>query len=131
MRSVNAADRSAPNIVVILADDIGYGDLGCYGATRVKTPNLDRLARQGMRFTDAHAPSAVCTPTRYALMTGQYAWRHPPAAQILSGVAPLCIPAGRMTLPGLLRKQVGLRDRRVRSASGISGSGRRSRITTP
>src|ERR1700720_4630438 len=81
-----------PNVVVILADDVGYGDLGCYGATKVATPNLDRLARDGMRFTDAHAPSAVCTPTRYALLTGQYAWRHPPAAQILSGVAPLCIP---------------------------------------
>ena len=93
-----------PNIVVILADDIGYGDLGCYGATRVKTPNLDRLARGGMRFTDAHAPSAVCTPTRYALMTGQYAWRHPPGAQILSGVAPLCIPKDRLTLPALLKQ---------------------------
>jgi arylsulfatase A-like enzyme len=98
----SAADR--PNIVVILADDIGYGDLGSYGASKVKTPNLDRLARQGMRFTDAHAPSAVCTPTRYALMTGQYAWRHPPGSRILSGIAPLCIPEGKVTLPGLLRK---------------------------
>ena len=57
-----------------------------------------------MRFTDAHAPSAVCTPTRYALMTGQYAWRHPPAARILSGVAPLCIPKDRLTLPSLLKQ---------------------------
>ncbi len=99
--AAEAADR--PNIVIILADDIGYGDLGCYGATRVKTPHVYRLARQGLRFTDAHAPSAVCTPTRYALMTGQYAWRHPPAARILSGVAPLCIPRGTVTLPSLLR----------------------------
>ena len=64
-----------PNILFILADDIGYGDLGCYGATKIKTPNCDRLASEGLRFTDAHSPSAVCTPTRYAFMTGQYAWR--------------------------------------------------------
>ncbi len=93
-----------PNIIVILADDIGYGDLGCYGATKVKTPNLDRLARGGMRFTDAHSPSAVCTPTRYALLTGQYAWRHQPGSQILSGIAPLSIPNGRLTLPLLLKR---------------------------
>ena len=62
-----------PNIIFILADDIGYGDFGCYGATKVKTPNIDRLAAEGRRFTDAHSPSAVCTPTRYAFMTGQYA----------------------------------------------------------
>lgn len=100
-----AADvAKAPNIVIILADDIGYGDLGCYGATRLKTPNLDRLAAAGLRFTDAYTPSAVCTPTRYALMTGQYAWRHPPGARILSGMAPLCIPAERLTLPGLLKQ---------------------------
>src|SRR5438270_9775829 len=101
---IGAPNRNRPNVVFILSDDVGYGDLGCYGATRVKTPNLDRLARQGLRFTDAHAPSAVCTPTRYALMTGQYAWRHPPGSRILSGVAPLCIPEGRLTLPALLRK---------------------------
>ena len=103
---VLAADAPRrPNVVVILADDIGYGDLGCYGATRVATPNLDRLARSGMRFTDAHSPSAVCTPTRYALMTGQYAWRHPPGSRILSGVAPLCIPKDRLTLPALLKQK--------------------------
>ena len=92
------------NIIVILADDIGYGDLSCYGATKVKTPNLDKLAAQGMRFTDAHCAAAVCTPTRYALMTGQYAWRHEPARGILSGVAPLAIPLDRMTVPKLLKK---------------------------
>lgn len=64
-----------PNIIYILADDVGYGDLSCYGATRVNTPNLDRLAAQGLRFTDGHSPSATCTPTRYATITGQYAWR--------------------------------------------------------
>jgi arylsulfatase A-like enzyme len=92
-----------PNIVFILSDDVGYGDLGCYGATKIKTPNLDRLAANGMRFTDAHSPAAVCTPTRYALMTGQYAFRHKPGSQILSGVAPLSIDPKTMTLPALLK----------------------------
>src|SRR4051812_13414159 len=88
-----------PNVVVILADDVGYGDLGCYGATAVKTPNLDTPAARGLRFTDAHSPAAVCPPTRYALLTGQYAFRHKPGASILSGVAPLAIPVDRYTLP--------------------------------
>lgn len=70
----NAAEK--PNILVILADDLGYGDLGCYNkGSKIPTPNLDRLASQGMRFTDAHAPASVCSPTRYALLTGRYAWR--------------------------------------------------------
>ena len=60
-----------PNVVVIFADDLGYGDLGCSGATKLKTPNIDRLAKEGRRFTDAHAASAVCSPSRYGLMTGQ------------------------------------------------------------
>jgi arylsulfatase A-like enzyme len=69
-----AADR--PNVVVILADDLGYGDPGCNNpSSTIPTPHLDGLAKEGMRFTDAHAPSAVCTPTRYALLTGRYAWR--------------------------------------------------------
>ena len=67
-----------PNIVYILADDLGYGDLGCYNQdSKIPTPNLDRLAAEGMRFTDAHAPTSVCTPTRYALLTGRYSWRSP------------------------------------------------------
>src|SRR3954447_12049864 len=60
-----AAAADMPNIVLIYADDLGYGDVGCYGATRVRTPNIDRLAREGLRFTDAHAPSSTCTPSRY------------------------------------------------------------------
>src|SRR6185437_16454204 len=73
---LRAADSPRrPNIVVILADDLGYGDLGCYGATKVKTPNIDRLAEEGMLFTDAHSPASVCTPSRYNLMTGRYCWR--------------------------------------------------------
>jgi arylsulfatase A-like enzyme len=59
-----------PNIVYIMADDMGYGDLGCYGATKIPTPNIDRLASEGLRFTDAHSASAVCTPSRYAVLTG-------------------------------------------------------------
>lgn len=66
-----AAERS-PNVVLIFADDLGYGDVGCYGATKVQTPNIDRLAAEGRRFTDAHSVSAVCTSSRYALLTGQY-----------------------------------------------------------
>ncbi len=92
-----------PNIIFMLADDIGYGDLGCYGATRVKTPHCDRLAREGCRFTDAHSPSAVCTPTRYAFMTGEYAWRRQ-GTGILPGNAGLIIEPGRVTVPSLLKQ---------------------------
>lgn len=93
-----------PNIVFIIADDVGYGDLGCYGATQVATPNLDRLAAAGRRFTDAHTPSAMCSPTRYSVMTGQYAFRHAPVAKgVLSGVAPLAIPLDRLTVPKMLK----------------------------
>ena len=70
-----AAADSEPNVVLIFADDLGYGDLGCYGATKVQTPNIDRIAAEGRRFTDAHSVSAVCTPSRYALLTGQYPLR--------------------------------------------------------
>jgi arylsulfatase A len=67
--------KNRPNIVVILADDLGYGDLACYGATKIATPHCDRLAREGRRFTDAHSPSAVCSPTRFGLLSGCYPWR--------------------------------------------------------
>jgi arylsulfatase A len=71
-----AADATKPNILLILADDLGYGDVRCYNdQSKVATPHLDRLAREGMRFTDAHSPATVCTPTRYSLMTGQMAFR--------------------------------------------------------
>lgn len=97
------ASGQKPNIIFMLADDIGYGDLGCYGAKRVKTPHCDRLAREGCRFTDAHAPSAVCTPTRYAFMTGEYAWRRQ-GTGILPGNAGLIIEPGRVTVPSLLKQ---------------------------
>ena len=93
---------SRPNIVIIYADDLGYGDTGCYGATRVRTPNIDRLAARGVRFTDAHSAAATCTPSRYSLLTGEYAFRIP-AARILPGDAPLLIQPGRATLPSILK----------------------------
>src|SRR5438477_1408140 len=94
---------ASPNIVIILADDLGYGDVGCYGATKVKTPNLDRLAAQGLRFTDAHATSGTCTPSRYSLLTGEYAWRKK-GTGILPGDAALIIDPKRPTLPSILQK---------------------------
>jgi len=91
-----------PNLVFILADDGGYGDFGCFGATKIKTPHIDKLAAQGVRFTDAYAPSATCTPTRYSILTGEYAWRRP-GTSILPGDAALVIEPGRPTLPVLLK----------------------------
>ena len=64
-----------PNIVIIYADDLGYGDVGCYGATMIKTPNIDKLATQGMKFTDAHAAGSLCSPSRYGILTGRSPWR--------------------------------------------------------
>jgi arylsulfatase A-like enzyme len=91
-----------PNIVIIYSDDIGWGDLGCYGATKVSTPQLDRLASNGLRFTDAHTTASTCTPSRFSILTGQYAFRNK-AAQILPGDAPLLIVPGSPTLPQLLK----------------------------
>lgn len=73
--SLSNSAETPPNVILIFADDLGYGDLGCYGATKVQTPNIDRLAAEGKRFTDAHSASAVCTPSRYALLTGEYPLR--------------------------------------------------------
>ncbi len=97
---------SLPNIVVILADDLGYGDLGCYNAdSKIPTPHLDRLSEEGIRFTDAHAPSSVCTPTRYGLLTGRYCWRTSLKKGVLEGYDPLLIEPGRMTVASLLKRQ--------------------------
>ena len=68
--STASASESLPNVVLIIADDLGYGDLGCYGATKLRTPNIDKLAAEGRRFTDAHSASTVCTPSRYGLPAG-------------------------------------------------------------
>jgi len=84
------------------ADDLGFGDLGCYGATSIPTPNLDRLGAEGVLFQQGYATAATCTPSRYSLLTGSYPWRNPHAA-ILAGVAPLIIDSQTPTLPGMLR----------------------------
>ena len=96
-----------PNFVLILADDLGYGDVACYNPeSKVPTPNLDRLAHEGMRFTDAHSPATVCTPSRYSLMTGQMAFRVPRGGTVFEGVGgPSLIAPGRLTLPAMLRAQ--------------------------
>jgi arylsulfatase A-like enzyme len=96
-----------PNILIILADDLGYGDLHCYNSqSKVPTPNLDRLAREGILFTDAHSPATVCTPSRYSLMTGQMAFRVPGGGKVFTGVGgPSLIAPGRLTLPAMLRSK--------------------------
>jgi arylsulfatase A-like enzyme len=98
-----AAQEKPRNIVLIYADDLGYGDVSCYGATKVATPNIDRLAREGVRFANAHSSSATCTPSRYALLTGEYPWRRP-GTGVLPGDARLIIEPGRTTLAALMQR---------------------------
>ena len=100
---LRAAGTKRPNIVVIYADDLGYGDVSCYGATNVKTPNIDGLASEGLRFTNAHSPSATCTPSRYAMLTGEYAWRQK-GTGIAPGDARMIIRPGRTTLPLVMQR---------------------------
>lgn len=101
--NITAQSKSAqPNVILIYADDLGYGDLSCYGAKKINTPNLDKLASRGIRFTNAHSTSATCTPSRYALMTGQYPWRKS-GTGILPGDAALIIPTDKTTLPSLFK----------------------------
>ena len=102
-----AAGPDRPNIVVILADDLGYGSVGCYGAAPglVRTPAIDRLAREGRRFTDANTPSSVCTPTRYAVLTGRYCWRSRlNNGRVLNTFDPLLIEPSRPTIASLMKK---------------------------
>ena len=99
----SGAQAATPNVLFILADDIGYGDLGCYGATKIKTPNIDRLAKEGMLFTAAQAPSGVCTPTRYGVLTGRYCWRSHLQQGGLPATDPLMIPPARMTLGSMFK----------------------------
>lgn len=98
-----AADR--PNIVIILADDLGQGSLNCYGAdeSHIQTPNMDRLAREGRRFTDANTPSSVCSPTRYGLLTGRYDWRTNQKHGVVNTTDPLHIDTSRPTIASLLQ----------------------------
>jgi len=92
-----------PNIVIICADDLGYGDLSCYGADKINTPNIDALAYSGIRFTQAYSTSAVCTPSRFSLLTGAYPWRYD-GVQIADGDDPLRIPTDKFTLPTMLKQ---------------------------
>jgi arylsulfatase A-like enzyme len=119
---ISPVAEEKPSIIFILADDIGYGDFGCYGATKIRTPHCDRMAKEGLRFTDAHSPSAVCTPTRYAFMTGEYAWRRE-GTGILPGTAGLIVEPGRATVPSVL-KQAGY-------ATGVVGKWHLGLGTTP
>jgi len=100
--AVKAVENKLPNIVILYVDDLGYGDIGSYGAKGVKTPNIDALAKDGIRFTDAHSSAATCTPSRYSLLTGQYAFRN--NAAILPGDAPLIIDHTKPTLPSMLKR---------------------------
>lgn len=98
----NKQPQQKPNVIFIYVDDLGYGDLSCYGATEIATPNTDKLAINGIRFTRGHTTSATCTPSRFALMTGQYPWRKP-GRNILPGDAALIIPTDQITLPKVFK----------------------------
>ena len=101
-----AQSTTRPNILYILADDMGYGDVSAYYPQgQIPTPNIDRLAAQGMRFTDAHSPSSVCTPTRYALLTGRYPWRSRLPVGVLRGYSRTLIEPDRPTVAKLLKAQ--------------------------
>lgn len=93
-----------PNIVIIYLDDLGYGDVGAYGATELSTPNIDKLANGGVRFTNGYATSATCTPSRYGLLTGVYPWKNE-EAKILPGTAPLIIDTAQVTIPKMLQQK--------------------------
>ncbi len=102
----SAAQPRLPNIVYVLCDDLGWGDLGCYNPeSAIPTPNADRLASQGVRFTDMHSPSAVCTPTRYGILTGRYCWRSSLKKGVLNGYSPNLIEQDRTTTPSLLKSR--------------------------
>ncbi|MEL0117348.1 MAG: sulfatase-like hydrolase/transferase, partial [Opitutae bacterium] len=103
---LSGLEAKVPNILLILADDLGYGDVGCYNPkSKVPTPNLDKLAHEGIRFTDAHSPSTVCTPTRYSLLTGRMAFRLNYRGVFTGVGGPCLITPGRLTLAGLLQQQ--------------------------
>lgn len=99
------AEEKRPNIIYILADDLGYGDISSFNPEgKIKTPNIDKLAEEGMKFTDAHSPSAVCTPTRYGILTGRYSWRSALKQGVLTGKSKALIPKSRTTVASLLQK---------------------------
>lgn len=100
---IGQSNSKRPNIILIYTDDLGYGDVSAYGTSAIKTPNIDALAKNGVRFTNAHATSATCTPSRFSLLTGKYAWRKE-GTGIAPGDASLIIPVNTTTLPGMLQK---------------------------
>lgn len=100
-------EESKPNIIVIMADDLGYGDVGCYGSKTIPTPHLDRMAAEGIRFTSGYSPASTCTPTRYSLLTGEFAFRRK-GTGVAPPNSPLVVPVGKPTLP-LVLKQAGYR----------------------
>lgn len=102
-RDAAGPETMPPNIILIYADDVGFGDLSAYGAKALSTPNIDRLAREGLLFRDAHSTSATCTPSRYGLLTGQYPWRRA-GTGVAPGNAPMIIEPDRFTLATLLRQ---------------------------
>ena len=101
-KNKQVCQRELPNVVIIYADDLGYGDLGCYGAKGVETPNVDRLASQGIRFTNTHAVAATSTPSRYSLLTGEYAWRKP-GTDVAAGNAGMIIKPGQYTMADMFQ----------------------------
>ena len=104
-QEINSEGRM-PNVVIILTYDLGYGDVSCLNPdSKIKTPRLDELAREGILFTDAYAPSALCSPTRYALLTGRYAWRGVIKAGVLKPWDDPAIEQGRLTLPRMLKEK--------------------------
>src|ERR1051325_6936847 len=104
-RPAEPAKKAAPNIVYILCDDLGYGDVRCLNPNgKIPTPNVDRLAASGMIFTDAHSSSAVCSPTRYGILTGRYNWRSRLKSGVLGGMSPRLIEPGRLTVPAFLKQ---------------------------
>jgi arylsulfatase A-like enzyme len=92
-----------PNVVFIYVDDLGFGDLGCYGSKTIKTPNIDQLAKKGLLFTQAHTTSATCTPSRYSLLKGEYAFRRKDTG-VATGDAVALIPGGQQTVATIFSK---------------------------
>ena len=101
LSAVQAAESRRPNVLLIYGDDVGWGDLSCQGATKISTPNIDRLAAGGLRFTDGHCSAATCTPSRFSLLTGIHGFRH--GAKILPPDAPLIVPLDKLTLPRVFK----------------------------
>lgn len=101
-QSISAQKKAQPNVIIIYTDDVGYGDIGCYGATKIRTPNIDRIAKEGIMFTNAHATSSTCTPSRYAMLTGEYPWRKK-GTGIAAGDAGSIIDESQFTLAKLFQ----------------------------